>query len=239
MSSSNKKFVDIHKLTKVDELIQLAHKYYQNRDESHGIKHVMIVLENVKTILSKMEFDIHNGNILIIVAAALLHDAYDHKYVKDVESVKKNIAIDLADLEFTSESIQKVFLIIDNLSFSKEKKLRAIGKSILNNFKEYPELLTTMRNIVSDADKIDAVAEDAVKRMVLYGNHINPNQTTDEIIKNIRAHCDEKLFILVKDNYIRTPIGRKNAEKHIEHLTKLVGNDEALRIYVEKCLETN
>jgi len=154
-----------------------------------------------------------------------------------VDDVKHNISNDLKSLEFEQDAIIKVFLIIDNLSFSKEKKLRTQGKSILHEFENYPELLTTMRNIVSDADKIEAVSEMAIDRMVQYGHHQDSTWNLKDHVQHIQQHCMEKLFLLVKDKYIRTQIGQKIATNCINKLRELVEDNNKLTDYVKTCLE--
>ena len=74
-----------------------------------------------------------------------------------------------------------------------------------------------MRDIVSDADKIEAVrGEVAIDRMIHYSNDCMDNIVVNEEfiqghLHHIREHSQEKLLILIKDKYIKTSSGIKIA----------------------------
>lgn len=73
------------------------------------------------------------SGIKLMIAAALFHDAYDHKYVKsgkEVLSIQKKVEKDLMKVGFKQEEIKRILKIIDNISFSHEKKLRKEGKPL-------------------------------------------------------------------------------------------------------------
>lgn len=68
-----------------------------------------------------------------------------------------------------------------------------------------------LRNIVSDADKLEALGEVAVQRMIMYENLLEPkkdSETEAEFIRrhyeHICKHCDEKLYRLISDGFIIT-----------------------------------
>ena len=209
-------------------LIKLAKNYYKGRDKSHGFSHVMAVYNNCLKIIK--DRSISKRYKLIVLASALLHDAYDHKYVKekDMDNVINQIKNDLVSIGFTERDCDIVIEIIDNISYSKEKKLRMKGKKVeLGSLQRY-------RNIVSDADKIEALGTDGVVRMIHYLCHKNPKATMEEHIKHIREHCDEKLYILIKKRYIRTLKGREIAKIKLKNLKALVDNDIKLKKYIVK-----
>ena len=214
----------------IDEkkLVKIIKKYYQGRDKSHGIDHVILVYKNTKKITKNIK--ISDRYKAIVFAAALLHDAYDHKYVKekDFSKIITSIKKDLLSLKFTDKDCKLVFKIMDNISYSKEKKLRKKGIKInLGRLQKY-------RNIVSDADKLEALDSDGVIRMIHYYCHQKPNAKIEEHIKHIRDHCDEKLYILIKEKYIRTRIGRELAKDRLLKLKKIVDNDKVLIRYITK-----
>lgn len=166
----------------------------------------------------------------IVLASALLHDAYDHNYVKekDMNKMINKIKKDLISIGFTEKDCSAIFKIIDNISYSKERKLRLKGKKIvLGGLQKY-------RNIVSDADKIEALGTDGVVRMIHYLCHKNPKASVEDHIKHIRDHCDEKLYILIKKRYIRTIPGREIANKKLKKLKAVVDNDSKLIKYIIK-----
>ena len=210
------------------KLINVAKIYYKGRDKSHGIDHVMAVYKNTLKIIKEM--DISDRYKSIVLASALLHDAYDHKYVKekDMNKVINKIKKDFISIGFTEKDCLAIFKIIDNISHSKERKLRLKGKKIdLGGLQKY-------RNIVSDADKIEALGTDGVVRMIHYLCHKNPKASVEDHIKHIRDHCDEKLYILIKKRYIRTMKGREIAKKKLEKLRAVVDNDSKLIKYIVK-----
>ena len=56
--------------------------------------------------------------------------------------------------------------------------------------------------------------------MIHYYCHHKPDATVEEHIKHIRDHCDEKLYILIKEKYIRTRIGRELAKDRLLKLKR-------------------
>ncbi len=57
-------------------------KYYQGRDESHAVAHVVSVAKNALTLIMREKIT-NKKDVAVILASAILHDSYDHKYVKD------------------------------------------------------------------------------------------------------------------------------------------------------------
>ena len=143
--------IRIKDLKSLDEIFL---KYYLSRDKSHGIDHIQKVVVNVEKI--SQNYILSQREKYILRVSALLHDAYDHKYIvnnKEIVKIKENIHNDLINIGFTWNEIQIIFIIIiDNISFSKEKE---------NRYSELLSLLSIkiihIRNIVSDADKIEAL----------------------------------------------------------------------------------
>jgi HD superfamily phosphodiesterase len=62
-------------------------KYYEGRDESHAVAHVVSVAKNALTLIMREEKKakkmIKQKDVSVILASAILHDSYDHKYVTD------------------------------------------------------------------------------------------------------------------------------------------------------------
>mmetsp|Transcript_89352 Transcript_89352/g.161238 ORF Transcript_89352/g.161238 Transcript_89352/m.161238 type:complete len:114 (+) Transcript_89352:1-342(+) len=96
-------------------------------------------------------------------------------------------------------------MIIDNISFSKEKRegldLQGLEK----------RGLLLLRDIVSDADKIDALGDEGLERCFEYTRYANPGACPPEIEQLVREHCIEKLLLL-KDQYVRTATGKSLAQ---------------------------
>ena len=227
----------------MNKLDEICLKYYLDRDKSHGIDHIQKVLKNTEKISEYFLFTTREK--IILRACALLHDAYDHKYVQkeeDITLVKVKISNDLTKFGITWNEIQIIFIIIDNISFSKEKKQR-----ILQNYR-YSELLSLLspnminiRNIVSDADKIEALGKEGIYRMILDSLHKFSEYNKEILIKlitdDIKQLCQNKLYILLSHNYIRTDIGREIAFQKLEELKEIKKNDEILQKFVKQFLK--
>lgn len=208
--------------------------YYEERDMSHGIEHVTTVAE--RALQYADHYGLTNNDKKIIRKVSLLHDAYDHKYVQDSEKIKRRINRDLRKQECKENEIYLIHNIIDNISFSKEKKNRdkRYPKKKVITFRDPHQQL--MRDIVSDADKYEAIGDMAVIRMIEYYNSMNKNSDNKfseewykKFIDHLKKHSEEKLFKLISDNYIRTSIGKKEALVKEKELREIMDNDNLLR----------
>jgi hypothetical protein len=102
-----------------------------------------------------------------------------------------------------------------------------------NNKEEY------LRNIVSDADKLDAIGEEAIDRMYHYQEaYITHTKYSDEWFKchieHMQTHCKEKLYILMEHNYIQTYKGREIGKEHLQELKDIVDDDVKLVDYIRE-----
>ena len=217
-----------------NKLDQICLKYYLNRDKSHGIDHIQKVLTNVDKISKNYIFSEREN--IILRTCTLLHDAYDHKYFQkpeDIINIKEKISDDLIKFGLSWNEIQIIFIIVDNISFSKEKAQK-------NRYYDLISLLSPnmvkIRNIVSDSDKIEALGIEGIHRMILYSIHKFDKISSKTIIDDIKLLCKNKLYILVSDNYIRTDIGREIASEKLEELKKITENDDTLQKFVEDFL---
>lgn len=185
----------------------------RNYDDSHSYNHIRRVRKTALSIYKKhrheddiqkireMKFDPK----LIIKIASLIHDAYDHKYVdqkkgEQIKNILRN-AMELDGLDVSDISL--VFDIVENISFSREK----------SGLKDDLEVFEVLRNIVSDADKIDAINVERCREFAIQKMISNKEEFNDKIInEKVYKHILEKL-ILLKDEYIYTDYGKKLAEK--------------------------
>ena len=228
-----------------NKLDKICFKYYLGRDKSHGIDHIQKVLKNVQKISEDYIFSTREK--IILRACALLHDAYDHKYFQKEEGIthiRKKITNDLTQFGLSWNEIQIIFIIINSISFSKEKEKRLKENNI---YYELTQLLSpsmiNIRNIVSDADKIEALGVEGINRMILFSlvelkSSINNKKVSLQIIiDDIKKLCKNKLYILISENYIRTDIGRKIASQKLEELKKITENDDTLQKFVTDFLK--
>ncbi|OJG81511.1 hypothetical protein RV10_GL002750 [Enterococcus pallens] len=151
------------------------------------------------------------GDLAVIWAASYLHDVIDDKVVSDPEQERQNIVDFLASLEWSTERINHVLAIIDNLSYSRELEM---GKATL----------TLEGQIVQDADRIDALGAIGIMRTAYYGGHSeSPLYLPDVAPKNFKTkaeyrekstvinHFYEKLLLLEKT--MNTSAGQAEAKQ--------------------------
>ena len=100
--------------------------------------------------------------------------------------------------------------VIKNVSYSKEVR----GDLRLSDLTPFVLML---RNVVSDADKIEALGSIGLQRCMEYA--VETGSVGDEVFKHVAEHCDGKLLRL-KDEFIRTEGGKIMAVEGHEYLRK-------------------
>ena len=153
----------------------------------------------------------------MVQAAAQFHDIADHKYVTDPASCGVEEELQKYFSAKASASLVKVMAAV---SFSKERKLR-----VASGTPETPHAFEStlgpvgalLRDIVSDADKLEAIGSIGVQRCMAYKRESvrekeNREATEAEVVAELIKHGEEKLFVLLAHRYIRTSAGRKMAE---------------------------
>ncbi|GMH57054.1 hypothetical protein TrLO_g11421 [Triparma laevis f. longispina] len=209
---------DLDLVRKAEDFLELV---LEGRDESHGIAHAKAVRDNVLKIwdlcdegeVGELE---ENANIGIVSLknaaqiAALLHDVCDHKYISasDNTLAQNNFLNETYDIR-TAEVIK---LIVQSVSYSKEKK----GK-LDDVLKSMEHSILFLRNVVSDADKIEALGEIGLERCFQYAKETG--STDEEAWAHVAEHCDDKLLRLLPE-YIRTEGGKVLAKEGHDFLQK-------------------
>lgn len=179
-------------LDAVDLCAELTSEY----DESHNVEHHICVFTNAVEIFRRLKC---SKNILRMIAfGALLHDTVDSKYPKDIDTKTKKVEKFL--MQKMADDWSDTKWIIDNISYSKEAKYGY-------PFHEKADVMLA-RDILSDADKIEALGNTGIARVYQYTKAKYPNASPDEIRKHVVQHCDEKLLRL-RDQFIRTTPGKE------------------------------
>ena len=201
-------------------------KYYKNIDDSHNYKHIIKVVHWCYKIIDHEKNLTHTDKKIIIISA-YLHDAYDSKYYNKKEQIEKikKISKDLYDMGISRNEQEIIFTIIDNISFTKEQNKRMQGIQI--------DLgpIQLLRDIVSDADKLESLGEEGIKRMVQYEKYNlgykdkKASKMLNSHLKHIYELYDTRLSILIKENYIHTKYARKKAKKLLKELSEIINND--------------
>jgi hypothetical protein len=189
-------------------VMQLTKKY--NIDESHSLKHSMEVMKlSEDTYGSEVRQNYHlKTQKNVIIAAAVLHDMCDRKYVTD-ESVA------LAEIRgfmsgFLSETeMNAVINIITTMSYSKVKK------------SGYPELgeYQLAYHIVREADLLAAYDID---RCTIFAMNVH-NMEYGEALERARALFDERVMTYYSDGLFVTDYSKRKAyELHSKCLAERV-----------------
>lgn len=184
-----------------------------DRDETHGYEHMRTVANNALLIWNSMSSE---KVPIDLINVCWLHDVADHKY--DVDGSIRTAMVDF--LKGSNENTWELMLkVIKNASYSSEKKI----KEELNvDFVDYIPIVgeygALLRDILSDADKLEAIGKQGYDRCYEFVKHKNPTLSENEIIKRVIEHANEKLIWLLSQ-YIRTPKGKELAEPlHVELL---------------------
>ena len=200
----------------IKQIVNLAIKLTMEYDTSHDIYHHISVYHNSFIILDSLELELEetiNEVARIVTYASLLHDTIDYKYndTKEKEMILKEFLVG----QLNDATAETIIWIINNISFSKEKQ------------SGYPrqdqEVFVTKisRDIVSDADKIEALGSIGLERCFAYNKSKNPTMNDSEVTKMVVQHCYDKLLILHR--YCITPKGKSIAvelTKDIENFVK-------------------
>lgn len=188
------------------------------RDESHGHTHMKTVAETARKIVER-DFGDHpdfEQLLLDAITVAWLHDVSDHKYDHDGLLDKHLDKFGYSSIA-NFDQIKKAVKLI---SYSSENRAIVAGTPL-----NYEELLgkhyATVRHIVSDADKLEAIGKIGIDRCIEYTKHSNPGNAEEDIIRDVKKHADEKLLRL-KDEFIRTPTGLFLAEALHEEMLMIL-----------------
>jgi uncharacterized protein len=190
-----------------ENIATFVQNIHQANKDGHGFDHIYRVVQLAKKILATEP----QADSDLVLAAAYLHDTYDEKLYPDVALQKQKVAEFLKSLNYSKEKQDKIFYIIDNMSYS----------SNLTQQKE----LDINGQIVQDADRLDAMGAWGIVRTLEYGwTHgrtlydpsVKPESFSDKHTyhKNKGTtlnHFYEKLFLL--KNLINTAKGQELAEK--------------------------
>ena len=171
----------------------------RDRDVSHGVEHAQNVVTNAKIIMQGMNitYDMYK-HVLII---AWLHDVCDHKY-GEIPGQQKELTILLKQVSPIYWKQIQVF--IDTISYSREQcEGPYYYEQLLKN-----EQWIVSRNIVSDADKLEAIGSRGLDRCTTFLKHkLGPRASKALLFGTLCAHVDEKL-VHIYEKFIRTDHGK-------------------------------
>ncbi len=214
----------------------LVLNYYKKMDKSHGYSHVFDVYNISMMITKKIKKEITKRELMIIKMSALFHDAWDNKYIKDKNEtikIKEELRNDLKKINLNDKDIDDIYIIIDNISFTKEYNLIKKNKKL--------ELfdLTLLRDIVSDADKIASVGEDGIKRIIIYELSINKIEKIEFYIEKIKYLYKNRIEYIINNNYIKTEYGKKIAKERFNEMKEIMNNEKVLYNIIIETIKQN
>ena len=168
-------------------------------DSSHNHEHAWKVYESAIKIM-EAEAKGQAFDYELIATAAMLHDVCDHKYPESIprESLDAFIVSKVGE-----KKAQDVIFLIDNVSFSKEDKVR---KGLATS-PPVPDHLKMYLDVLRDADRLEAIGQIGIDRCIAYSLSIGRKIPEDVIV-----HCHEKLLRLYEEHFIVTDMGRELAK---------------------------
>jgi len=214
-----------------------------SRDPSHGYEHMKEVARKSLIIFNEMYDDIVLVSMSktkfcsLLLTISWLHDVADRKY--DCDGSLKILLKEFISNMF-GEDTDLILNIIACTSYSNEI---GINKDNVTNvwINQLGIDGTLLRNIVSDADKIEAMGYQGVVRCMTYNIELlkkkNIEITYENLILPVKIHAQEKLFKLC-DNFVRTTPGKRMAEPLHKEMIETFDNDiELYNIYNKIILE--
>jgi HD superfamily phosphodiesterase len=186
------------------------------RSDTHGHAHMQAVAEMASYLLF-VDFEDKDGTLVLdTITAAWLHDIADHKYDYDGTLEQRLDEFGTANISNYADIKQ----VIKYVSYSTENKAILAGTPL--DFEQIlGEHYSKVRDIVSDADKLESIGKKGITRSLAYNRATNPTYTDAQVIAEVRKIVDEKLIKLATQ-FIRTPTARAIAQKeHEEMLVEL------------------
>ena len=116
----------------------------------------------------------------------------DHKYPESIPRAELDAFI---VKQLGQEKAQDVIFLIDNVSFSKEDKVR---KGLAPEV-PVPDHLKVYLDVLRDADRLEAIGQVGIDRCIAYSNAIG-RKVPEEVVE----HCHEKLLRLYEEKFIVT-----------------------------------
>ena len=177
------------------------------RSDTHGHAHMKAVAETSAYLLFVDFYDKDGTLMLDTITAACLHDVADHKYDYDGTLEQRLDEFGTANIPNYAEIKQ----VIKYVSYSTEHKAILAGTPL--DFKQILGFYySQIRDIVSDADKLESIGVKGMERSLIYNTDTNPTFTRTQVIAEVRKIYDEKLVKLATQ-FIKTPTARDIAQK--------------------------
>jgi len=210
--NTNNKKMNIQTIQETQKFVSNHMKHY---DASHDYQHVMRVVNYAKQIY---QGELESGRIdhliekinekelaFIIEMSALIHDVNDHKY-----SNETSLSVFLINQNVNQDHIELILYVVENVSFSKEKKH---GTPLFE--KGESDIALFVLNVVRDADRLDAIGAIGIARTFIFSYNTKnpiyePGKSLNQNEKSTVGHFYEKLLLL-KDG-MKNPFAKSMAQ---------------------------
>ncbi|KEG13979.1 HD superfamily hydrolase [Trypanosoma grayi] len=187
-----------------------------DRDASHGLSHMEKVTENAVLLLHMQHGPLTDLPLAMsrVIVVAMLHDVADHKYDAAgtlVQRVWDFVAAEAVAVAAAAENVcdasRHAVTAMEAVSYSKEKSR---GRRWFET--ELPTDWVLVRDIVSDADKLEAIGDEGMRRCLLYTSQrllAKNGQVWDAVLQQrcleeVREHFEEKLSLLATEFIVST-----------------------------------
>ncbi|MBE9886883.1 HD domain-containing protein [Enterococcus durans] len=194
-------------MEKLAQIAEYSMNQLANDQTGHGSDHTKRVVKLAKKILVTEP----QADPFITLASAYLHDTIDDKVVQDEQVAKQELKHFLIAIDLKKETIDAIFFIIENMSFSK-------------GISEQAPVLSLEGQIVQDADRIEALGAIGILRTAYFGGghghpifdpKIQPTNYTNKADyrkgSTVINHFYEKLFLL--PDLMNTAYGKEEAKR--------------------------
>jgi len=203
------------------------------RDESHGIEHFERVRVSAVE-LAEETLPLSSDARLLLELAALSHDVLDHKYVgEDAEALRAAMEEALTTLAgINKDQVRAVCLVAENISLSKELR----GELDVRGLQQCECL--TIRDLVSDADKLDALGLRGLKRLAQYQAHalrhggMGTRVLTQSFLRRVASD-----HLLHRVNYLKTPAARARGQALLRETIAIMNSDAALQTIITEAVQ--
>ncbi|KZV88341.1 hypothetical protein EXIGLDRAFT_741174 [Exidia glandulosa HHB12029] len=149
----------------VDAAEKLMREAMAHNDPSHDPLHVL----RVRHTAMKLARGIPSVDLFVVELAALLHDILDKKYVPEGTDARAHFAPFFAQFSdvLSAERAELVLRVVEHVSWTTEKKLRAAGQ-----WGAWHDKCLEL-HCVQDADRLDAIGAIGVLRCAAYSSRID------------------------------------------------------------------
>lgn len=205
-------------------------------DPSHAVQHFERV-DRMALELAAVDRRFAREDTAVLRLAAWAHDVCDHKLCPRSKASSREAAMRavlVKDCHLTMVNAQRVLVIADNISLSKEK----VGKLDRALLQQYD--CEVLRDLVSDADKLDALGRQGLQRLVEHHaasfSRLADLGSMPTLREDMRRLA--KQHLLPRRDYLRTPAAIERGGGLIAEMQSILDDDEALTRLCEQTLET-